>query len=152
VGKPEGIFKLETARSGLSLKNRFWHYLGLSMAFAGFVFFLGESAEVGKGLLVIGSWLLISLVAILMLKTVDYIEHKGLSRAAVAEGRFEPVRAQHSWDSHYLITNFALFNLGFHSNHHLKAAAPFTDLGRTEGSARMPYGYAVMVLRSLVGK
>lgn len=149
-GTLRGAWSLEFAKAGFGFGNRMLHYLGLSLLVGALVYFLGEAAS-GRGWFVVGVWLLVSVVAILVLKTADYIEHKGLSRGLVSEGRYEPVRAGHSWDSYHLITNFSLFNLGYHSNHHLKAAVPFTGLGRVDGAKVMPHGYALMVVRALVG-
>lgn len=153
-GSLRGAFKIEHSRSGFGFKNRFWVYLGLAITLAAAVFALGYRAGgMERGWFLILMWSAISLIAILLLETVNFIEHQGLVRAPVpgAEGRYEPVRAQHSWDSNHLLTNLTLFNLGYHSNHHLKASAEFADLGRVEGSMRMPNGYALMVLRALVG-
>jgi alkane 1-monooxygenase len=140
------VTELEISKHGLfSVRNRLWHYL---------VFALSLAAVLGLsfgGWVAVVQWLVISAIAILLLKTVDYLEHKGLVRVLGPEGRFEPVRAQHSWDSYYLISNLMLFNLGFHANHHLKASLEFTNLGRTHGAMRMPYGYTRMFLRALFG-
>jgi alkane 1-monooxygenase len=149
-GNLKGTWQLEKNRSGLSFSNAYWTYFALFVTFALLVFALGSLSGSG-GLFLVLIWLAISIVAILMLQSVDYIEHKGLVRSQVTEGRFEPVRAQHSWDSYYLFTNLALFNLGFHSHHHMKASVEFQHLAPSEGAKLLPGGYAKMVLKSLVG-
>jgi alkane 1-monooxygenase len=50
-------------------------------------------------------WLLQSLVAILLLETVNYIEHYGLLRAKKGD-RYESTNHHHSWNSSRLVTNF----------------------------------------------
>jgi alkane 1-monooxygenase len=96
--------------------------------------------------------LVISVVSILMLLTVDYIEHYGLERKLTAAGIFEPVKHEHSWDCYYLLTNFTLFNLGYHAHHHWRAAVPFVQLTTQTNSPKMKYGYSLMMLRSLILK
>ncbi|WP_374073390.1 alkane 1-monooxygenase [Bdellovibrio bacteriovorus] len=95
-------------------------------------------------------WIGQSLVAILLLQTVDYIEHYGLLRKKNSDGQPEGVKAQHSWDNYQALTNYALINLGFHSHHHLKVALPFTDLQEQKDAPQMPYGYSAMALMALV--
>lgn len=91
-----------------------------------------------------------SLVAIALLLTADYIEHYGLRRARHPEtGLYEPMRAEHAWDSYQAWTNYALMNLGFHSHHHLRAALPFPELQEQEKARRLPYGYSLMALMAL---
>lgn len=95
-------------------------------------------------------WLGQSAVAIVLLKTADYIEHYGLIRKKSAEGIYESVKAEHSWDSYLAFTNYTLINLGYHSHHHLKPTLAFTELQVTEKSQRLPYGYSAMALLALV--
>jgi alkane 1-monooxygenase len=95
-------------------------------------------------------WWGVSLVAILLLMTVDYIEHYGLTRSRRDTGLYEPVRALHSWDTKGLLTNLILTNLGLHAHHHLKARLPFQDLQPQGDSRQLPYGYSVMVLAALI--
>ncbi len=144
-GNLREVYVLEREKQGLGLGNRLWHYVGL-LVFVGAAVWLWTGVPVA-----ILQWLAAALVGVLMLQTVEYIEHKGLVRATGVEGRPEPVRAWHSWDCYYLITNLSLFNLGYHSNHHLKAAMEFPVLGPVEGAKVMSCGYALMVLRALVG-
>ena len=96
--------------------------------------------------------MLISVVSILMLLTVDYIEHYSLERKLTPAGTFEPVKHEHSWDCYYLLTNFTLFNLGYHAHHHWRAAVSFEQLLPQEKSPKMKYGYSLMMLRSLILK
>lgn len=95
-------------------------------------------------------WWAISLVAILLLQTVDYLEHYGLERPQNAEGNYMAFKPQHSWDSSSWITNITLFNLGFHSHHHMKAIVRFEDLVEQPEARQMPFGYSAMVLLAFV--
>ncbi|MFN9067361.1 MAG: alkane 1-monooxygenase, partial [Bdellovibrionales bacterium] len=102
------------------------------------------------GISVLFFWWAVSFVAILLLMTVDYIEHYGLVRNLKDTGLYEPVKAHHSWDTKGLFTNLVLTNLGLHSHHHLKARLPFQELKAQPDSRILPYGYSVMVLLALV--
>ncbi len=90
-------------------------------------------------------WWAVSFVAILLLQTVDYIEHYGLLREQNEKGNYLAFQPRHSWDTESVWTNSTLFNLGMHSHHHLKAALPFEKLVAQTGAQKMPFGYSVMV-------
>lgn len=95
-------------------------------------------------------WLIQSLIAILLLETVNYIEHYGLQRKLNDKGRYEPVSPKHSWNSSRLITNYLLFNLQRHADHHANASRTYPVLRHFDESPQMPQGYAAMILLSLV--
>jgi alkane 1-monooxygenase len=50
-------------------------------------------------------------LSILMLETVNYIEHYGLQRKKDAEGLYEAPNIMHSWNAPHAITNLLLFKL-----------------------------------------
>jgi alkane 1-monooxygenase len=91
-----------------------------------------------------------SAVAILLLETINFIEHYGLLRQKAGNNQFEPVKPHHSWDSHRYLTNSSLFNLGLHSHHHWKASVPFEGLRAMSAAPLLPYGYSVMFLIALI--
>jgi alkane 1-monooxygenase len=59
---------------------------------------------------------------ILLLETVNYIEHYGLLRKKNPNGRYERVQLHHSWNSDHPISRLSLFNLSRHSDHHYRAS------------------------------
>jgi alkane 1-monooxygenase len=87
-----------------------------------------------------------SLIAIVLLEGVEYVEHYGLVRKKMDNGLFEPVNERHSWDCDFFLTNAALINLGYHSHHHQKPLVPFQDLPNKLGSRQLPLGYSMMIL------
>jgi alkane 1-monooxygenase len=91
-----------------------------------------------------------SIAAILLLETVNYIEHYGLVRREIADGRYERVNPLHSWNANHLFSNLMLFHLQRHSDHHAFAARPYQVLRHFDESPQLPYGYPVMVLMSMV--
>lgn len=110
-------------------------------------------------LVIIGYWfgktaLLLFLGAafmgILLLETVNYIEHYGLERVRRAEGHYERVQPHHSWNSNHVIGRLMLFELSRHSDHHYLASRKYPFLKHHEASPQMPTGYPGMMLLSLV--
>ena len=126
-----------------SLSNRILLWDGFTLLFA---------AAVG---LLLGPQALLFLIlhgaiAVFMLATGDYVEHYGLERERLPDGRYERISAAHSWNSSHLLTNVGLFNAGRHADHHLVPARPYHELRHHEAAPQLPFGYAAMILISLV--
>ncbi len=56
-------------------------------------------------------------IGILLLETVNYIEHYGLLRKVKENGKFERVQPHHSWNSDHVVGRTILFELSRHSDH-----------------------------------
>ncbi len=95
-------------------------------------------------------WLGQSLVAMVVLEIINYVEHYGLVRRELSTGRYERVRPWHSWNASHRITNWLLFNLQRHSDHHYLASRPYYNLRHYDDVPQLPAGYATMILVSLV--
>lgn len=102
------------------------------------------------GPLVLSYYLLAALTGILLLETVNYIEHYGLSRKQITEGRYERAMPEHSWNSNHVIGRIMLFELSRHSDHHYLASRKFQLLRHHENAPQMPTGYPGMMLLSLL--
>ncbi|RMG65091.1 MAG: alkane 1-monooxygenase [Bacteroidetes bacterium] len=89
-------------------------------------------------------------VGILLLETVNYIEHYGLQRREAAPGRYERVQPHHSWNSNHVIGRLLLFELSRHSDHHFLASRKYQILRHHEDAPQMPTGYPGMMLLALV--
>lgn len=89
-------------------------------------------------------------VAVGLLEAVNYLEHYGLLRRAMGDGQFEAVRAEHSWNSSHRVSNWYLFNLARHSDHHWQASLRYDQLRNHEEAPQLPAGYASMLLLSFV--
>jgi alkane 1-monooxygenase len=89
-------------------------------------------------------------VAITLLELVNYIEHYGMKRRMLASGKYEPVNPLHSWNTSYLISNFFLFQLQRHSDHHFHASKRYPVLNHFDESPQLPFGYPAMILIALV--
>lgn len=88
-------------------------------------------------------------VAFSLLEAINYIEHYGLMRRQLASGRYERVLPQHSWNSAHRVSNWYLFNLARHSDHHYLASREYDRLRHHADAPQLPTGYAGMVLLAL---
>ena len=88
-------------------------------------------------------------IGILLLETVNYIEHYGLQRKATGDGKYERAMPEHSWNSDHIIGRLMLFELSRHSDHHYMASRKYQVLRHHENSPQMPTGYPGMILLSL---
>jgi alkane 1-monooxygenase len=89
-------------------------------------------------------------IGILMLETVNYIEHYGLLRNKKENGNYERVQPQHSWNSNHIVGRTVLFELSRHSDHHYKASKPYQLLDSIPKSPQMITGYPGMMLLALI--
>lgn len=102
------------------------------------------------GLQVVIGFLIAAVLGIILLETVNYIEHYGLLRHKVSEHRYENVMPKHSWNSNHKVGRWMLFELSRHSDHHHRPARKYQILEHHEDSPQMPTGYPGMMLISLV--
>jgi len=91
-----------------------------------------------------------SILAFTLLEHVNYIEHYGIVRKEIEPGKYERVNETHSWNANHLLSNFFLFQLQRHSDHHMNATRPYQVLKQYNESPQLPAGYPAMVLLSLV--
>lgn len=78
------------------------------------------------------------------LEIINYIEHYGLERRVLADGRYERTTHLHSWNSDYALSNFLLFQLQRHSDHHETPRRRYQNLLHHSDSPQLPGGYAAM--------
>lgn len=91
-----------------------------------------------------------ALLGILLLETVNYIEHYGLTRKKLNEYRYEDVQPKHSWNSDHIIGRIVLFELTRHSDHHKDPAKHYQVLETMDDALQLPTGYPSMMLLSLI--
>jgi alkane 1-monooxygenase len=89
-------------------------------------------------------------LAFTLLEVVNYIEHYGIERKLLDNGRYERVNPLHSWNSSFVLSNMFLFQLQRHSDHHATASKPYQILNHYDESPQLPQGYPAMMLLSLV--
>ena len=136
------------ARKNLSpwhKSNPFWRYAGLQMMWLALAVLIGG----GLGVLLFAFQ---AIVAIFQLELINYIEHYGLTRQKLPNGKYEPVRPHHSWDVSRWASNRLLINVQRHSDHHAKPSRrfPLLQAGTAETGPLLPYGYQTMTLIALV--
>ncbi len=90
--------------------------------------------------------------AILQLELVNYVEHYGLTRKHLGDGKYEHVMPRHSWNADHKASNWLLINLQRHSDHHYKPDRRFPLLQTygADDAPQLPYGYPVMTMAALV--
>ena len=91
-----------------------------------------------------------AIVGFCMLETVNYLEPYGLRRQKLADGRYERVRAWHSWNSNTIVANVCLFHLQRHSDHHAHPVRRYQTLRHAEEAPQLPSGYATMMLIAMI--
>lgn len=90
-----------------------------------------------------------SLFGFTLLELVNYIEHYGMRRRELAPGRYERVNPLHSWNANPLLSNFYLFQLQRHADHHAHANRRYQILRHVEESPQLPAGYPAMIQLAL---
>ncbi len=91
-----------------------------------------------------------ALLGILLLETVNYIEHYGLTRKQIAPKKFERPLPQHSWNSNHVLGRIMLFELSRHSDHHYLASRKYQVLRHHDQSPQLPTGYPGMMILSYI--
>jgi alkane 1-monooxygenase len=128
-----------------NLANPFFKYWALQGAMLALALLLGGWAGLGLFLMQAG-------VAIWQLELVNYIEHYGLTRKHLGQGKYEHVQPHHSWNATHRASNWLLINLQRHSDHHYKPDRRFPLLQNyTRAHApQLPHSYPVMTMVAMV--
>lgn len=84
-----------------------------------------------KGVLVL---LALSAFAQMQLMLSDYVQHYGLQRRVLENGRFEPTGPMHSWNSPHFYSSHLMLNAPRHSDHHKNPMRPWPALEITPGA------------------
>jgi len=131
--------------SPLDAANPFWRYGALQMVAVILAVIFG-------GWLGLALFIWQAFIAIWQLELTNYVEHYGLTRKHLGEGKYEPVRPHHSWNSDQMASNWLLINLQRHSDHHYKPARRFPLLQTypDHEAPQLPYGYPVMTVAAMI--
>ncbi|MBI1494769.1 alkane 1-monooxygenase [Halocynthiibacter styelae] len=91
-------------------------------------------------------------IAIWQLELTNYVEHYGLTRKHLGNGKYEHVKPHHSWNASHKATNWLLINLQRHSDHHYKPDRRFPLLQNYEEdqAPQLPYGYPLMAVAAMI--
>ena len=145
AGSWRRAWALEAA--GLARHRRSWWGSPLAWAVAAQAAGLLALGVFAGGLAVV-FWVTQAAMAVLLLETVNYVEHYGLQRRIEA-GRAEPFGVGHAWNADAAVTNALLANLQRHSDHHVHPWKPYETLDALPGP-QLPTGYAGCVLLAAV--
>jgi alkane 1-monooxygenase len=91
-----------------------------------------------------------SFLSFTLLELINYVEHYGIMRKEIAPGKYERVNPLHSWNASHLISNFFLFQLQRHSDHHAYAHKRYQVLDHYDESPQLPFGYPTMIILALL--
>jgi alkane 1-monooxygenase len=107
-------------------------------AIAAISLMLGYGIAGGMGVLV---WVGLAIHAQSQLLLADYVQHYGLMRRSLPDGRLEPVGDQHSWNAPYWFSSALMLNAPRHSDHHAHPSRPYPALRLPDPSTapQLPY-------------
>lgn len=129
-------------RAPLSWRNElaWWTvlWIGFAMAMALWLGPMGLAFFLLQGVFAAGS-----------LEVINYIEHYGLERHMLPDGRYERTTHLHSWNSDYALSNLMLFQLQRHSDHHAFPKRRYAILRHQAGAPQFPGGYSAMFVLAL---
>jgi alkane 1-monooxygenase len=84
------------------------------------------------------------------LTLANYVEHYGLLRQKRPNGLYERCQPHHSWNSNHIGSNWALYHLQRHSDHHANPGRRYQSLRHFDDLPTLPNGYFGMFLVALV--
>jgi len=94
-------------------------------------------------------FVLLALMSVVYLEVINYFEHYGLSRKKLENGVYENVDIRHSWNAPHRLSNYMLFKLQRHSDHHENSLKPYQSLCSYEESPTLPNGYSMCLLLAI---
>ena len=126
-------------------RNPFWRYGALQLAMIATAGLIGGWPGV-----LLFAWQ--AFVAVWQLELTNYVEHYGLTRKHLGDGRYEPVRAHHSWNAAHRASNWLLINLQRHSDHHVRPDRryPLLQTYPEDQAPALPMGYPAMTFLAMI--
>lgn len=118
--------RAETARHGRGQVRAAWRhpfvlYIGVAaLSAAGAAWTLGWAG--------LGAFLAIVIYAQMQILLSDYVQHYGLRRKVLENGKLEPVGPQHSWNAPHWYSSALMVNAPRHSDHHTTPTRPYPAL------------------------
>ena len=92
--------------------NPFWRYLGWTAAWYALMYWMG-------GPWAVLCYAVLCTCVIMSMKLINYVQHYGLRRIRLPNGRYERVRSWHSWSAAYRLSNWFFYNMQRHPDHHI---------------------------------
>jgi len=124
----------KAGKSAWSIENEFLQTMVMTLAtYIAMGLWLG--ATVVPFLVICALW------SMWQLTSANYIEHYGLLRQKLPSGRYERPQPHHSWNSNHIFSNWVLFHLQRHSDHHANATRSYQSLRHFSDLPSFPNGY-----------
>ncbi len=79
----------------------------------------------------------------------DYVQHYGLRRRILENGKPEPVGSAHSWNAPHWYSSVMMLNAPRHSHHHTAPTTPYPALMLDAHMPTLPYALPVMAVIAL---
>ncbi|MCA8222866.1 alkane 1-monooxygenase [Burkholderia multivorans] len=149
VGSVRSAWRLERTRlarlgrSPWTWRNEVLHAWAMTVVVWGIAIAIG-------GAVVIPFLVIQAVYGASLLEVVNYVEHYGLGRRKLPNGRYERCTPQHSWNSNHVVTNLFLYQLQRHADHHANPTRSYQALRHFDDAPQLPAGYATMILLAYV--
>jgi len=147
IGQYKSAWEIENERCLRSYKTVYtwknqmiWNTLNMFVTPL-FVFYLTSF----KGMIL---FVFIAFNSVVLLESINYIEHYGLRRKKLDDGSYENVNITHSWNAPHRLSNYLLFKLQRHSDHHENSRKPYQTLCTYDKSPLLPFSYTLAILLS----
>lgn len=119
--------------------NPYAWYLGGGLLCAALAFWIG-------GIGGLTGFFALALLAHLQILLSDYIQHYGLTRRHLSNGKWEPVAPHHSWNAPQGFTSYLMVNAPAHSDHHMHPDTPYDALIVPGGAPVLPWSMPIMAM------
>lgn len=96
------------------------------------------------------TWTGLSLHAGSQILLSDYVQHYGLTRHLLPNGKPEPVTAAHSWNTPHWFSAALMLNAPRHSDHHTHPQRPYPALDLPDDAPLLPWPLPLACLIALV--
>ena len=143
--RAEGAMLARKGKPWWSIENPFWQYGVIELGFAALAILIAGW---------LGLWLFLTqaFFAVLYLELINYMEHYGLTREHLGDGKYEHAKPRHSWNIEPKVSNWLLINLQRHSDHHYKPDRhyPLLQTHAPEDAPQLPFSYPAMGAVALI--
>ncbi len=126
-----------------SWRHPYVAYVGGALAFIVAAYFIGGGTGVFTALC-------LAALAQIQMMQADYVQHYGLSRQILPNGRPEPAGDRHSWNAPHFMSSALMLNAPRHSDHHANPLRPFPSLRLSHDMPMLPRSLPVMAALALV--
>lgn len=138
----QNAFKIEKEKNGCSLKNKIIFFIVIYIIWLTLLFLINHTIFI--------FFITQSFIGFSFLEISNYFEHYGLTRKKLSNNTYESVKFYHSWDNDNCISNWILFRLGRHADHHTHPYKEYQYLVPSEESPQLITGYAGSSLLCLI--